>query len=47
MSRAAEVTRPMLERYQRYLYHYRSADGQPLSFRGQHIRLVPMRAFFR
>lgn len=42
-----EVTRPMLERYQRYLHHYRSADGKPLSFRTQHIYISTVRAFFR
>ncbi|MFZ2959792.1 MAG: site-specific tyrosine recombinase XerC [Candidatus Ozemobacteraceae bacterium] len=42
-----EVTRPMLERYQRYLYHYRSADGKPLGLRTQHIYLSTVRAYFR
>ncbi len=41
-----QVTRPILERYQRYLYHYRKADGQPLSVRGQFSRVRPLRAFF-
>ena len=26
----------MLERYQRYLFHYRKKNGEPLSFRSQH-----------
>jgi integrase/recombinase XerD len=47
VSRAVEVSRPVLEGFARYLYHYRRADGQPLSFQGQHVRLVPVRAFFR
>ncbi len=47
VSRPAEVTPPMLERYQRALYHRRKANGQPLSFRAQHSRLVPIRGFFR
>jgi len=42
-----EVTRPVLERYQRHLFHYRKANGEPLSFRSQHARLVPLRAWFR
>ena len=37
-----EVTRPVLERYQRYLFHYRKKNGEPLSFRSQHARLVPV-----
>lgn len=47
VTRPLEVTRPMLERYQRWLYHYRKADGDPLSFRSQSQRLLPVRAFFR
>jgi integrase/recombinase XerD len=37
----------MLESYQRYLYHYRKPNGDPLSFRSQSQRLLPERAFFR
>jgi len=48
VTRPAEVTRPILERYQRYLYHYRKPkNGEPLSFRSQYTRLVPVRAFFK
>lgn len=44
----AEVTKAVLERYQRWLYHYRNEKtGQPMSFRSQHVRLVPVRAFFK
>ena len=42
-----EVTRPILERYQRALFHYRKPNGRPLSFRAQHARLVPVRTYFR
>jgi len=42
-----EVTRPVLERYQRHLFHYRKTNGDPLSFRSQHARLVPLRMWFR
>ena len=42
-----EVTRPVLESYQRYLYYYRQKNGQPLTFRTQYARLVPMRVWFR
>jgi len=45
--RPGEVTKPVLERYQRYLYYYRQKNGRPLSFRAQHQRLVAIRAFFR
>jgi len=47
ITRPSEVTRPVLIRYQRYLYHYRSEDGRPLSFRSQHCRLTPLRGFFK
>lgn len=47
VTRPAEVTKPMLDRYQRWLYHYRKADGDPLTFRSQHVRLVAVRAFFK
>ncbi len=42
-----DVTRPVLERYQRHLFHYRKKDGEPLSFRSQHSYLVPLRVWFR
>jgi len=42
-----EVTRPILERYRRYLYYYRKQDGQPLSIRTQGTRLEPIRGFFK
>lgn len=41
------ITKPILERYQRSLYHLRKANGDPITFRGQHARLVPIRAFFK
>ena len=42
-----DVTRPVLERYQRHLFYSRKKNGQPLSFRSQHARLVPLRVWFR
>ena len=45
--RPQEVTKPILERYQRHLFHLRKANGKPLSFRAQHSRLVPVRAYFK
>ena len=42
-----EVTRPILESYQRYLYYYRRKNGEPLTFRTQHSRLTPVRRWFR
>jgi integrase len=42
-----EITRPVLERYQRYLFHYRKKNGEPLSFHSQHTRLAPVRVWFK
>jgi integrase/recombinase XerD len=42
-----DITRPILQRYQGYLYHYRKANGQPLSFGTQSTMLLPLVAFFR
>jgi integrase/recombinase XerD len=47
ITRPAEVTRPVLESYQRWLYRYRKSNGQPLSFRSQSQRLLAVRAFFK
>ena len=47
MTEPVEVTRPVLERYQRHLFHYRKKNGEPLSFRSQHSCLVPLRVWFR
>jgi integrase/recombinase XerD len=47
LSDPVEVTRPVLERYQRYLFLYRKKNGEPMSFRTQHSRLVPLRMWFR
>lgn len=47
ITRPTEVTKPILERYQRFLYYHRKKNGQALSFRSQYTRLVPVRTFFR
>jgi integrase/recombinase XerD len=47
IGRAMEVTRPVLERYQRHLFHSRRADGEPLSYRTQYANLSPLKMFFR
>jgi integrase/recombinase XerD len=43
----ATITRAMLESYQRFLFHYRSPNGRPLSFSAQHMRLCAVRAWFK
>lgn len=47
VDRPQDVTRPVLERYRRHLYHYRKENGEPLSFATQQQRLLPLRAFFK
>ena len=42
-----DVTRPVLEHYQSYLFYYRKRNGHPLSFRTQYGMLVPVRVWFR
>jgi integrase/recombinase XerD len=41
------VTRPILERYQRHLHHYRKKDGRPLSILTQSMRITAVRVFFK
>lgn len=43
---ANEVTKPILERYQRHLYNYIKPSGKPLSFKSQLVRLGYVRSFF-
>jgi integrase/recombinase XerD len=43
----SQVSRQVVERYQRWLYHYRKKDGTPLSIAGQRCKLVPLRGYFR
>ena len=47
LTRPQEITLPILDRYQRHLYHYRKTDGMPLSFTSQHTELVPLKAYFK
>ncbi|BDU74894.1 site-specific tyrosine recombinase XerC [Mesoterricola silvestris] len=46
LTKPAQIDRPILERYQRYLFYYRKADGEPLSTRSQHSRIIPIRHWF-
>jgi integrase/recombinase XerD len=47
LSHPSQVSRAVLERYQRFLFHYRKKDGMPLSISGQRCKLVPLRGFFK
>ncbi|MCB1601626.1 MAG: site-specific tyrosine recombinase XerC [Xanthomonadales bacterium] len=43
----AQITRPILERYQRHLFYYRKTDGQPLSATSQARELARIKDWFR
>jgi integrase/recombinase XerD len=47
LTEPVEVTRTVLESYQRHVFNYRKKSGEPLSFTGQHDRIVPLRVWFR
>lgn len=47
IERPHDVTKPMLESYQRFLHYYRKRDGQPLSHYSQRGKLIPVKGFFR
>jgi integrase/recombinase XerD len=42
-----DITKPMLERYQRYLFYYRKADGTPLTIGMQAQYLAPLKTWFK
>jgi integrase/recombinase XerD len=43
----ASITRPILESYQRWLFHHKRANDQPLTFRTQNQRLRGVQGFFK
>jgi integrase/recombinase XerD len=47
LSSPREITKPILERYQRHLYYYRKRNGAPLSASRQMVLLVHVKGFFR
>ncbi len=47
IQRAAEVTRPILQRYQRWLFYFRKKNGKPLGMRTQYTRSSEVTLFFR
>jgi integrase/recombinase XerD len=47
LTRPQDITKPILERYQRTLYHTRKANGQPLSFSRQAARLIALKGLFK
>jgi integrase/recombinase XerD len=48
VTRPQEVTKPVVDRYQRWLFYYRRSDnGKPLSFRSQYKLVGCVKYFFR
>lgn len=47
ITKPQQIDRPILERYQRHLFYYRKRDGEPLTTRSQHQRIIPLRHWFR
>jgi integrase/recombinase XerD len=45
--RPIDITKPILERWQRHLFYYRKQNGQPLSVQAQRTHQLNVRAFFR
>lgn len=47
IGRASEITKPILESYQRYLYNYRKKDGRELTISSRYAHVVSLCQFFR
>jgi integrase/recombinase XerD len=47
LTRPHDITKPILESYQRYLFLRRKKNGEPLTIHSQHTHLVPVRAWFK
>lgn len=47
LTRPQEITRPIIEHYQRHLCHYRKKDGSPLAVSTQYLRLIPIGLWFK
>jgi integrase/recombinase XerD len=47
LDRPQDITRPILERYQRHVFHYRKHNGQPLSVTAQLGLILPLQAWFK
>jgi integrase/recombinase XerD len=47
IAQPTEVTKPIIERFQRFLFHFRRPNGSPLSFQTQNGAIVSVRAWFK
>lgn len=47
LDKPQDITRPILERYQRHVYHHRKANGAPLTVSAQLGLVLPLQAWFK
>lgn len=47
ITRPSEVTKPVLESYQRWLFYYRKRSGKALTFATQRVQLQKLRGYFK
>src|SRR6516165_11021645 len=47
LAKPGEITKPILEHYQRHLFNYRKRNGEPLSVQSQHHHIVVLRVWFK
>jgi integrase/recombinase XerD len=47
LEHADQISKPVLDAYQRWLFHYRTDAGKPLAFSSQRWRLQKVKNFFR
>jgi integrase/recombinase XerD len=47
LTKPTEITRPILESYQKWLFYRRKPNGKPLTFSSQRVRMQKLRVFFR
>jgi len=45
ITRPEQLTKSLIERYQRYVYHYRKDNGKPLCIQTQRIRITAIKMF--
>jgi integrase/recombinase XerD len=46
VTRPGQVDRPLVEAFQRHLFHHRKKNGEPLTARSQQFLLIPLRSWF-
>ena len=47
LTKPADISKQILERYQRHLFYYRKSDGSPLTIGTQAAALVPLKLWFK